>query len=122
MDDLSFSEMLKMQYNLWEKNKDSWSPLEPEYARDSILWMMAEVGEVIDIIKKCGEKAIVSDEEIKASLIEEMCDVLMYFNDTLLKYNISSKDITAAYYKKHNKNMQRNFENEGKRFAKNLKS
>lgn len=122
MEDLSFSEMLKMQYDLWEKNKESWPPLEPKYARNSILWMMAEVGEVIDIIKKCGETAIVSNGEIKASLIEEMCDVLMYFNDTLLKYDISAKDIATAYYKKHNKNMKRNFENEGKRFADNLKN
>lgn len=122
MEDLSFSEMLKMQQALWEKNKNSWAPLEPKYARDSMLWMMAEVGEVIDIIKKCGENEIMSDEDIKAAFVEELCDVLMYFNDALLKYNITSKDIAAAYYKKHNKNMQRNFENEEKSFAHNLKS
>lgn len=120
MEDISFEEMLKMQRHLWEKNKDIWSPLEPEYGRNSILWMMAEVGEVIDIIKKCGETAIMTDESIKASFTEELCDVLMYFNDTLLKFNISSEDMATAYIKKHNKNMNRNFNEECKVFTDHL--
>jgi hypothetical protein len=67
--DLSFSEMLKMQYELWEKHKDTWSPLEPEFARDSLLWMIGEAGEVIDIIKKCGETRIMTDSNVKLALI-----------------------------------------------------
>ena len=121
MEDLSFSEMLKMQHELWEKNKGSWSPLEPEYARNSMLWMIAEIGEVIDIIKKCEETAIMADENIKASFIEELCDVLMYFNDTLLRYKISAKDLAVAYTRKHNRNMKRDFETEEKTFADNLR-
>lgn len=121
MEDLSFSEMLKMQYELWEKHKDSWSPLEPQYARNSLLWMMAEIGEVIDIIKKCEETTIMTDKKVKASFVEELCDVLMYFNDTLLRYDISPKDIANAYVNKHNKNMKRSFEVEEKVFTENLR-
>lgn len=122
MDDLQFSEMLKMQYELWEKHKDSWTPLEPQNARNALLWMMAEIGEVIDIIKQCGEDAIMSDENIKASFTEELCDVLMYFNDTLLSYDISASDIATAYFKKHNKNMKRNFDADENAFADKLRS
>jgi NTP pyrophosphatase (non-canonical NTP hydrolase) len=121
MDDLSFSAMLKMQYSLWEENKALWSPLEPEYARNSLLWMMAEVGEVIDIIKKCGESRIIEDKNIKKAFVEELCDVLMYFNDTLLRYDISAEEIAAAYTDKHNKNMSRSFAAEEKAFAENLR-
>lgn len=32
-----------MQYKLWEKYKDKWSPLEPKFAHDSLLWMMEEL-------------------------------------------------------------------------------
>jgi NTP pyrophosphatase (non-canonical NTP hydrolase) len=120
--DLSFSEMLKMQHELWEKNKDSWSPLEPQYARNHFLWMIAEIGEVLDIIKKCEEEQIMSDTSIKSAFVEELCDVIMYFNDILLRYNISSEDIANAYVKKHNKNMNRSFETEEKNFADNLRN
>lgn len=33
MEDLRFSDMMKMQYELWEKHKDEWTPLEPQFAR-----------------------------------------------------------------------------------------
>jgi hypothetical protein len=57
--------MLRSQYELWEKRKDTWSPMKPEFARDSLLWMMEEIGEVIAIIKKRGENEI---EKIKRNI------------------------------------------------------
>jgi hypothetical protein len=50
--DLKVSEMIDLSYKLWEKNKETWSPMEPEYGKDFILYMIEEVGEVIAIIKK----------------------------------------------------------------------
>ena len=120
MKDLSFQDMLKMQYELWEKHKNEWSPLEPKYARNHFLWMIGEIGEVLDIIKKCDEERIMSDDNIKSAFTEELCDVLMYFNDILLRYKITAEDIAISYEKKHAKNMKRNYETEENNFADNL--
>ena len=113
MKDLSFGDMLKMQHELWEKNKDIWPPVEPQSARNHFLWMIGEIGEVLDIIKKCGENRIMSDEHIKDVFTEELCDVLMYFNHVLLHYGISAEDIALAYTKKHRHNMNRDYLAEG---------
>lgn len=61
MKDLSISEVIRMQEQLWEKNKDYWKPISPEYGRNYILWMIEEVGECISIIKKKGDLAIMDD-------------------------------------------------------------
>ncbi len=120
MNDLSFQEMLTMQRALWEKHKDTWSPLEPQYARNHFLWMIGEIGEVLEIIKKCDETRIMSEPNVKAAFTEELCDVLMYFNDILLRYGISAGDMALAYEKKHAKNMKRAYAEEEKKFAEEL--
>ncbi len=112
--DLRISDMMKMQNILWEKNKNDWDPMEEKYARNSLLWMMEEVGEVIAIIKKKDDNAIMNNEDVRNKFVEEMCDVLMYYNDTLLRYNITADEISSAYIKKHDKNIKRNFKEEYK--------
>ena len=120
MTDLNFQDMLAMQRTLWEQNRDKWSPLEPSYARNHFLWMIGELGEVLDIVKKCGEDRIMNDANIKAAFTEELCDVLMYFNNILLRYDISPSDIAAAYIKKHHKNTGRDFTAEQNKFAEKM--
>lgn len=61
MQDLFISNMMAMQRELWEIHKDSWSPMEPQYARDFLLFMIEEVGECIAIMKKKGDAAIAED-------------------------------------------------------------
>lgn len=51
MSDFSINEMQEMQRRLQEKYKDKWEPISPETGKNKLLWMMGEVGEVIDIIK-----------------------------------------------------------------------
>lgn len=109
MNDLSISQMQLLQLELWEKYRNAWSPLEPKYARDSLLWMIEEIGEVIAIIKKRGDDSIVKDNNIHKIFVEEMCDVLMFFNDVLLRYGITGEEFTKTYIEKHNKNMKRDF-------------
>ena len=120
MKDINFQQMQDMQRELWEQNKQKWSPMEAQYARNHFLWMIGEIGEVLDIIKKCGEDRIMSDADIKAAFIEELCDVQMYFNDILLRYQISPEDIATAYARKHSKNMGRDYVSENASFAQNL--
>ena len=69
--------------------------------------MLGEVGEVIDIIKKNGDQKAVEDAEVRQHLVEEMADVLMYYNDVLLCYGISEQELKEAYTAKFKKNMTR---------------
>lgn len=69
--------------------------------------MVGEIGEVIDIVKKNGGSKASQDEDLRKDLIEELADVLMYYNDVLLCYNISSEELKSAYVNKFEKNMKR---------------
>ena len=91
MQELKISDMLKTQYQLWEAHKDKWSPMEPKYARNSLLWMIEEIGEVIAIIKKKGESKIIEDDNVKEMFREELVDVLMYYLDVLNRYGITRR-------------------------------
>lgn len=114
MSDLKLSEIMAMQQELQEKYKGKWSPLSLENGRNSLLWMIEEMGEAISIIKKRGENAIVSDGMIREAFIEELVDVLMFYNDALICYRITSSELSEAFIKKHLKNMSRDFINEHK--------
>ena len=107
MTDFGINEMLEMQEALQEKYKDKWNPICPERGKDQLLWMIGEIGEVIDIVKKHGGEKACEDAELRAQLIEEMADVLMYYNDVLLCYGISARELKQAYISKFEKNMKR---------------
>ena len=107
MDDFSINEMLEMQKALQEKYKDKWETISPEIGKNKLLWMVGEIGEVIDIIKKHGGEAASQDAQLREDLIEELADVLMYYNDVLLCYGISAEELKHSYSKKFEKNMKR---------------
>ena len=107
MNDFTVNEMLEMQKALQEKYKDKWEPICPDTGKNKLLWMIGEIGEVIDIVKKVGGLQASSDESIRQSLIEELADVLMYYNDVLLCYGITSDELKQIYTDKFAKNMSR---------------
>ena len=107
MNDLSVSEMLAMQEKLQERYKDQWEPIGPETARNKLLWMICEMGEVIDIIKKQGPQQIMTDSAVRSDFVEEMADVLMYYHDVLLCFGITPEELQQAYVKKFERNMTR---------------
>ena len=115
MPDLKISEMLEMQRELFDPHKDSWHPIEPEYGRNFVLYMVEEIGECIAIIKKKGDRAIAENSSVREAFCEEMCDVLMYFSDALLRYGITADELSTAYLRKHERNMGRNFDEEYRR-------
>ena len=78
MSDFAIKDMLAMQQTLQEKYKDKWETICPEAGKQKLLWMLGEIGEVIDIIKKNGDKKTVEDSAVRQQLVEEMADVLMY--------------------------------------------
>lgn len=69
--------------------------------------MIGEIGEVIDIVKKNGGNKASTDELLKKNLIEEMADVLMYYNDVMLCYGITTDELKQAYISKFERNMKR---------------
>lgn len=107
MADFSINEMQEMQKELQDKYKDKWEPICPEAGKNKLLWMIGEVGEVIDIIKKHGGSKASEDEEIRQRLVEELADVLMYYNDVLMCYGITADELKQAYMKKFEKNLKR---------------
>lgn len=112
--DLRVSEMLELSYKLWEKHSDSWSPMEPQYAKTFILYMIEKIGKSIAIIKKKGEENIMNDSEVREHFIEESGDVIMYFMDVLNRFHISSQEFSDIYIKKFERNMNRDYEKQYK--------
>ena len=108
--------LMRMQRELYEKNRAQWDPMEPEYARNSLLWMVEEVGEVAALFKKRGERETAQNEDLRAAFLTEMGDVMMYFIDVLLRMGVSSEEFAAAYREKHAKNMGRDFAGEHGRY------
>lgn len=107
MADFSINEMREMQKALQDKYKHKWEPICPEIGRNKLLWMIGEIGEVIDIVKKHGGAKASTDEALRKDLIEEMADVLMYYNDVMLCYGITADELKQAYSEKFEKNMKR---------------
>lgn len=112
--DLSVSQMMRLQQALFEPHKDKWSPMEPEYGKDFILYMVEEIGEVISIVKKKGSAAIMDDAAVREAFLGEMADVLMYYHDILLRFHVTPEEISEAYLKKHSYDMTRDYTREYK--------
>ncbi len=107
MSDFGINEMRTMQEQLQEKYKDKWEHIAPEVGKNKLLWMIGEIGEVIDIIKKNGGAKASENSEIRKELVEELADVLMYYNDVLLCYGITAEELKQAYTEKFEGNMKR---------------
>ncbi|MBE5802553.1 MAG: nucleotide pyrophosphohydrolase [Clostridiales bacterium] len=107
MNGFSMEEMQAMQRALQEKYRGKWEPIQPETGKNKLLWMLGEVGEVAEIIKKNGHQPIVEDESVRQHFVEEMADVLMYFNDVMLCFGVTPAELKAAYTEKHQRNLTR---------------
>ncbi len=107
MVDFSMNEIQDMQRALQEKYKDKWEPICPDVGKNKLLWMLGEIGEVIDIVKKNGGEKACTEASLRRDLIEELADVLMYYNDVLLCYGITADELKQTYETKFNKNMKR---------------
>ena len=59
------------------------------------------------LLKKNGSENTVSDDTLREQLIEELADVLMYYNDVLLCYGITADKLKQSYTNKFRKNMTR---------------
>lgn len=109
MDDFGINEMTEMQKSLQDKyrKKLNWEALSPEAGKNKLLWMIGEIGEVIDIIKKNGCNRACENTELRKDLVEELADVLMYYSDVLLCYGITAEELKESYTQKYKRNMER---------------
>jgi len=107
MADFGINEMLEMQRTLQDKYKDKWEKISPAAGRHKLLWMIGEIGEVIDIVKKNGGEKAATEEIIRKDIVEELADVLMYYNDVLLCYGITAEELKNTYVEKFERNMKR---------------
>ena len=107
MTDFSVNEMLAMQEQLQEKYRERWEEMSVENIPHKLLWMVGEIGEVIDIVKKNGSRRAVSDPALRAALVEEMADVMMYYHDVMLCCGITAEELKRAYTQKFERNMSR---------------
>lgn len=104
---LDLQEMQKLQQALQERYAGWWEPVDPEHGKNKLLWMLAELGEVIQLIKRNPTDALLGQDELRHDLVEEMADVLMFFNDVLLCYGISPEEFEEIYRAKLARNMNR---------------
>ena len=69
-ENLSVSEMQQMQFDLYEVNKEKWNDMEPNAAKNHMLYMIEEIGECISIIKKKGIDAIMENPEAAVVVVD----------------------------------------------------
>ena len=69
MSQFTINEMQEMQKQLQEKYKNIWEPIGVDTGKNKLLWMIGEVGEVIDIVKKNGGEIIGEFGENKVIVI-----------------------------------------------------
>lgn len=106
---LDVRDMLEMQKKLYMLHTDDWPAYSPEQGKSALLWMIEEIGEVVAIIKKSGEKSIMNDKIVRENFIKEMSDVLMFFFDVLLNFDVSDFEFNKIYCEKHNHNLIRDY-------------
>ena len=107
MDEFSMDAILDMQRQLQDRYRNIWAHMCPEEGRNKLLWMICELGEVIDILKKKDSDRIMNDPTVRRDFVEELADVLMYFGDVLLCYDISADELWKVYGAKWQRNMRR---------------
>lgn len=110
---INISDMKQMQTNL--RIAKGWTDTAPSDAKDHLLYMIEEMGEVVQIIKKKGIDKIMSEPEIRALAVEEITDVMMYYVEVLNRLQITPEEFSQAYVRKHLENLGRDYKREWER-------
>ena len=118
---LTIQELMDIQRQLQEKYKGIWEGDSPDTAKNHLLYAVEEIGEVSSILKKRTPRAVVEDETVRAHFCEEMADVFMYLTDVMLCCNVRAEEFEAAYRKKAETNLQRDFVSEHRHYLEKAK-
>lgn len=106
---ISIEDMLSLSKKLYAQHKKQWRAMTPENNIYWIAWLIGEIGEVIDIIKKQGAPKIMRDPKVRKKMLAEITDCYMYLADILNRYKYSSEQFSQAYFKKMNYNFKRTY-------------
>jgi len=110
--DISISQMLSLSQKLYQKHKKEWRKATPENNIYWIAWLIGEIGEVIDIVKKQGTNKIMHDQKTRKAMLREITDCYMYLADILNRYKFTEKEFSQAYFQKMKYNLKRNYKRE----------
>lgn len=106
---ITINEMIDYSQRLWEKHKDEWAPMEPGYAYIFLLWLIGELGEVVEVIKKEGQEAVVRNRKVRHKMIEEIVDCFAYLVEVMNRFKISGGEFSQEYHKKMRYNLRRKY-------------
>ena len=110
-DDLRVSDLLALQ-NLQQERHPEWGGISPQMTVSKLLWLVGELGEVIDVVKKVPAERLTEPCKARERLVEELADVSMYFHDVLNCCGIGAEEFSRAYYEKVRINLRRDFDRE----------
>ena len=100
--DLSISQMLQLQKELFDAHGRKWAPMEPEYGGEFILYMVEEIGEVAEVLNKRAGRKATDENDLQEQLGTELADMIHYIvaiaaiNNIDLSRIIVEKDKRAA--------------------------
>ncbi len=107
--DLTISQIMQTQRELYELHKHEWNPRIPENGRNHILYMIEEIGETVAILKKKGEAAVMEDPAVREAFLGELTDIMMYYTAVLLCFGVTTEEFCQAFTKTHARNMGRDY-------------
>ncbi len=108
---ISIEDMLTLSMQLYQKHKREWRAMTPENNIYWIAWLVGEIGEVIDILKKEGTKRIMHNPKVRQTMLLEITDCYMYLADILNRYKFTAQEFSQAYFTKMNYNFKRKYKN-----------
>ncbi|MBQ9197672.1 MAG: HAD-IA family hydrolase [Clostridia bacterium] len=112
-EDLSESDLLALQA-MQQARHPEWGGISPQKGIEKLLWLVGELGEVIDVVKKVPPEKLAAPGEPRCRLIEELADAAMYFHDVMNCYGITAEEFSQTYYDKVKKNLKRDYAKEHK--------
>ncbi len=108
MTTITISEMMELSEQLYKKYEDYWDN-SPESNINWVCWLVGEIGEMIDIIKKKGTDQIMNDKSTRLEMLKEITDCYMYLADILNRYKFTAEEFSEVYIDKMNYNLKRDY-------------
>ena len=118
---ITINEMMELSEQLYKKYEDYWDN-SPESNINWVCWLVGEIGEMIDIIKKKGADKIMNDKSTRLEMLKEIADCYMYLADILNRYEFTAEEFSKVYRDKMNYNLKRDYRKSKTKADKELKN
>lgn len=101
--------MMELSENLYKLHEHEWMAKTPESNIYWLAWLVSEVGEVIDVVKKKGTDKIMNDANTRHEMLKEITDCYMHLADILNRYQFTAEEFSKVYRDKMNYNLSRDY-------------